>query len=221
MLEAFTAVGAALAGAVAAFAFQRLNAERDRRELLLRRYLAQLQDASESLWYRLENLAYKSASTVTDPEYLITTTMYTLGRALGIERMLGLEGLYPELWKRFPSLANDLPRRLIDEALSVTTKRKRELQHYDRVALAEAVVEWDEGGLRQSTFLEFRRRIEAAGPERRWWEPARVSVSELKDSRDVVRPLLETLKELALALAPVTKMTSPLAEQRDPWNGAP
>jgi hypothetical protein len=82
MLEAFTAVGAALAGAVAAFAFQRLSAERDRRELLLRRYLAQLQDASESLWYRLENLAYKSASTVTDPEYLITTTMYTLGRAL-------------------------------------------------------------------------------------------------------------------------------------------
>jgi hypothetical protein len=216
MLDAVMAVVAVLAGAVATFAFQRLRAERERREILMKRYLAQLQDASESLWYRLRNLAYERASLVSEPDYLVVTTMYTLGRALGIERMLALEGLYSEIWRRFPTLKGVLARRLIDEGVKQMTAKKVELQHYDRVTLAEAVVERHGEGFHPSTFLEFRRRVEAYGPEYRWWQPARTSVSALQDSRDVVRSLMDQLRGLAIALAAVTEMDSSLAEERCP-----
>lgn len=228
MLQSLTAVIAVLAGAAATYFFQAWRARRVRRSLLLTRYLAQLQDASESLWYRLLNLAYERASQASDEAYLVTTSMYTLGRALGLERMLSLEGLYPELWKRFPRLKGKVSPRLIDRAVEETTKardvelrtveettkaRGVELQHYDRLALAEAAVERDEERFRPSTFLEFRRRVE--GPDSAWWEPARAAVTALQDSTDAVLPLMETLESLALALSQVTKIDSPLVGDRD------
>jgi hypothetical protein len=216
MLDAVMAVVAVLVGAVATFVIQEWRAERDRREVLLKRYLAQLQDACESLWYRLRNLAFEHADTATDPDYLVTTTMYTLGRALGIERMLALEGLYPEIWKRFPMLKSALRRRALDDAVEATTKKAaKSLQHYDRVALAEAVVERDDETFQQSTFLEFRRRVEGTGPEREWWEPARESVAALKNEKSAVKPLMTELRTLAVALSPVTKMETSLESEPD------
>jgi hypothetical protein len=215
VLDAVMAVVAVLAGALATFVFQQWRAQQERRDVLLKRYLAQLQDACESLWYRLRNLAYQGADSVTSPDYLVTTTMYTLGRALGIERMLALEGLYPEIWARFPTLNSILRRRTVDEAVQAMTKEKIELQHYDRVSLAEAVVEQDAEGLRQSTFLEFRRRVD--GSEQEWWQPARKSVTSLVNSKDVVAPLMSELKKLAVTIGSVTKMESPLEHERDPW----
>ena len=209
MLESLTAIIAVLAGAAATFFIQQLRAERERRNVLITRYLAQLQDECESLWYRLENLAYKSASVASGPKYLVTTTMYTLGRALGLERMLSLEGVYPEIWKRFPQLEKVVSRRRIDSAVGDITKAAgAELQHYDRMALAEAAVERHGEGFRPSTFLEFRRRIE--GPDRVWWEPARRSVAMLQDSKDRVKPLMDALVDLAVALAEVTRIDTPL-----------
>ena len=219
MLEAVMAVVAVIAGAVATFAFQEWRSERERRELLLRRYLAQLQDASESLWYRLKNVAFDQAHTETDPVYLVTTTMYTLGRALGIERMLALEGLYPEVWKRFPKLKSVLDRRVIDGAVEDMTKTAgKELQQYDRVALAEAVVERVGETFRQSTFLEFRRRVDG-GPEREWWKPARESVAALKDDERAVTPLMTALSTLVVALSRVTEMDPTIATESEGGDG--
>lgn len=205
MLQSLMAVIAVLAGAAATYFFQVWRAKRERRNVLFAAYLAQLQDACESLWHRLKNLAYERASVASDEAYLVTTTMYTLGRTLGLERMLALEGLYPEIWTRFPQLKGVLSRRLIDDAVQKTTAdRGAELQHYDRVALAEAAVERHDDGFRPSTFLEFRRRIE--GPDSAWWKPAREAVTALEDSRDDVAPLMETLALLAVELSQVTQI---------------
>jgi hypothetical protein len=217
MLDAIMAVIAVVAGAAATFAFRQWKFERERRGLLLTRYLAQLQDACESLWYRLKNVAYESADLVSGPEYLDTTTMYALGRTLGIERMLAVEGLYPEIQKRFPELNSALRPRLVDDAVkAATTDAGKELQQCDRVALAEAIVERDGERLHPSLFLEFRRRVEGNGSERSWWEPVRASASGLTNSGDAVRPLMKAVKELALALSAVTKMDSALAKEPDP-----
>ena len=145
MLDAVMAVVVVLVGAAATFAFGQWRAERERRDVLLRRYLAQLQDSCESLWFRLKNIAYERADIATDEEYLVTTTMYTLGRALGIERMLAIEGLYPEIWRRFPQLRSALVPRVVDSAVAATTRKARteqgrELQQYDRITLGEATV---------------------------------------------------------------------------------
>ena len=187
----------------------------------MRRYLAQLQDSCESLWFRLKNIAYERADIATDEEYLVTTTMYTLGRALGIERMLAIEGLYPEIWRRFPQLRSALVPRVVDSAVAATTRkarteRGRELQQYDRITLGEATVVRDGDGFRQSTFLEFRLRVEGEAREQLWWNPARASVLALRDSNDIVEPLMAAAKGLSLALSAVTTMQSALVEEADP-----
>ena len=221
MLDAVMAVVVVLVGAAATFAFGQWRAERERRDVLLRRYLAQLQDSCESLWFRLKNIAYERADIATDEEYLVTTTMYTLGRALGIERMLAIEGLYPEIWRRFPQLRSALVPRVVDSSVAATTRkarteRGRELQQYDRITLGEATVVRDGDGFRQSTFLEFRLRVEGEAREQLWWNPARASVLALRDSKDIVKPLMAAAKRLSLALSAVTTMQSALAEEADP-----
>ena len=221
MLDAVMAVVVVLVGAAATFAFGQWRAERERRDVLLRRYLAQLQDSCESLWFRLKNIAYERADIATDEEYLVTTTMYTLGRALGIERMLAIEGLYPEIWRRFPKLRSALVPRVVDSAVAATTRkarteRGRELQQYDRITLGEATVVRDGDGFRQSTFLEFRLRVEGEAREQLWWNPARASVLALRDSNDIVEPLMAAAKGLSLALSAVTTMQSALADEADP-----
>jgi hypothetical protein len=222
LLQSLVGVIAVLAGAAATYFFQAWRVKRERRNVLLTRYLAQLQDACESLWYRLRNLAYDRASLASSEAYLVTTTMYTLGRALGVERMLSLEGLYPEIWKGFPQLKGTLSRRRVDSAVEETTKAHGvELQHYDRVALAEAAVERHDEEFRPSTLLDFRRRIE--GPESEWWEPARNAVTALQDSGDCVRSLMETLENLAHALSEVTEIDSalPVKSGDTPESGLP
>jgi len=221
MLDAVMAVVVVLVGAAATFAFAQWRAERERRDVLLRRYLAQLQDSCESLWFRLKNIAYERADTATDEEYLVTTTMYTLGRALGIERMLAIEGLYPEIWRRFPQLRSALVPRVVDSAVAATTRKARteggrELQQYDRITLGEATVVRDGDGFRQSTFLEFRLRVEGEATEQLWWNPARASVLALRNSNDIVKPLMAAAKRLSLALSAVTTMQSALEKEADP-----
>jgi hypothetical protein len=134
--------------------------------------------------------------------------------------MLALEGLYPEIWKRFPMLKSALDRRVLDNAVQDTTKKTaKSLQHYDRVALAEAVVQRDGETLRQSTFLEFRRRVEGKGPEREWWEPARESVAALQNNKTAVKPLMTALSTLVVVLSPVTKMATKLESESDVGGG--
>jgi hypothetical protein len=92
---------------------------------------------------------------------------------------------------------------------ATTKMAAKELQHYDR----------DGECFRQSTFLEFRRRVEGKGSERQWWEPARESVAALQNQQLAVTPLMTALRKLALALSPVTKMETKLATERDLGGG--
>jgi len=217
VLDAFVAIFAALAGVGASFLFQRWSAERERREVLLKRYLAQLQEACESLWFRLKNLGFGDAALVTEHDYLVTTTMYTLGCTLGMERVLALEGLYPEIWKRFPTLKPpNLERRAVDDAVQESTEIAKELQHYDRIALADAAVQWEDERFRQSTFLEFRQRVGGEGSERDWWAPARESVSALENNGAAVSPLMKKLKLLVTEVSKVTMIKSALEGVDDP-----
>src|SRR5205807_1422130 len=127
------------------------------------------------------------------------------------------------IWRGFPSLEDILMPRVVDSAVEETTKQAktekgRALQQYDRIGLAEATVERDGEGFRQSTFLDFRRRVEGEAAETEWWIPARESISALVNSRDAVAPLMKAVKTLAKALSGVTNMRSQIANEPDPWN---
>ena len=127
--------------------------------------------------------------------YYETTTLYALGKMLATERILAVEGVYPQLNAVYPELGDFLWRERFDERLEGIRFNK-----YDRIALAEAVTEREEGRFRTSTFLEFKKRYEADGSiEREWLKPASDTIKSLT---------LEKEKELLDALFAIAEQVS-------------
>jgi hypothetical protein len=146
LLAALIGAGVGSVGAVLVADWRKQQAEStERREALVQRYLFQLQDSIESLWYRLENLARRSGRLVMQDQYFETTTLYALGRVLAIERLLALEGVYPQLDRLYPGLGEYLMGQRVDLALPGS------FYQYDRLALAEAVMEREGEHFRAST----------------------------------------------------------------------
>lgn len=160
--------------------------DKQARKLIAQKYLYQLQDAAEALWFRVDNLAVFHRE-IKDDSYFEYTTLYALGRVLASERVLGLDGVYPLLNDTYPGLS-DVFRNRIDKTLG-----KIGLKQYDRITLAEALVETQKNGFRLSTFLEFRRKYELKEPqEQKWLEPARIAIRSLsiENVRQVVSELM-------------------------------
>jgi hypothetical protein len=136
--------------------------ERSRqREELVQRYLYQLQDSVESLWYRLVNLAKRSGRGVMEDDYFAKSSLYSLGRVLALERILMLEGVYPQLQRVNPGMGEFLKTHRLDERLTSV------LYQYDRLVLAEAVMEREGPHFRTSTYLEFTARYATREEEAR------------------------------------------------------
>lgn len=163
-----------------------LSREEDRaREYLVQRHLFQLQDATESLWYRLYNLAFRGGiDAMRDPEYFKITTVYSLAKLLAVERIFTLEGIYPQLdaaygeastlrrliqFSRKPrnETGPKLGKFLREHRTDLKLRHIPTFQQYDRTFLAEAAIEGEPERFRASTFVEFVKRYEATGsPER-------------------------------------------------------
>jgi hypothetical protein len=217
MLEYAPTLLAALIGAVvgsvgavlAEHWLSRRYEESRRRETLVQRYLFQLQDAAEALWYRLNNLTFEHGRFVMPDDYFETTTLYALGRVLAVERILALDGAYPQLDLAYPELGGFLRTHRIDAEL-----RGIGFYQYDRVSLAEAMIEREGEQFRVSTYLDFRMRYESQGsPERRWLDPAKEAIQALEQPR--MRALLHALRTIAVRVSSATNMTSPLSDERE------
>jgi hypothetical protein len=191
--------GAALQGFVSYRTEQRRQAHeeeaqrRARYEALAHRYLFQLQDAVEALWHRVYNLRHQYGEKAMTPPYLLATTVYALGRVLAAERVLTLEGVYPRLGELHRELGETLRNDRLFLKLGL-----RDLQQYDRLALAEAVLERDEGGFRPSTYLAFHTRyMGGASPDAIWLERAKAAVGGLARSEVIMDEWLALLGKIA------------------------
>jgi hypothetical protein len=191
-------------GAVIASDMSKRKAElRERREALVQRYLYQLQDSAVSLWYRLDNLHRRRGRDMMDDQYFQTTTLYSLGRVLAIERLLALEGVYPQLATLYPELGSFLSVHRLDRALPDS------FYQYDRLALAEAVMEREGDSSRASTYLEFRRRYESEDSgEGKWLAPAREAIEAL--GKETTKKLLDELGTVARRVSQETGIPSGL-----------
>jgi hypothetical protein len=213
VLAALIAAGlGGLGGAWFQARLQRKSEQYDRRALLRRRYFFQLQDATQSLWYRLNNLANEFGRTVMEDDYYATTTLYALGRVLAIERIFALEGIYPELQSLYPP--SDGAAGLGDFLIKRSLNRKlAAVYEYHRLALAEAILVSDGDGYRVSTFGNFRAMYESADRTARdWFRPALQAIeSEKSLSNDTINEAMDALKEVALRMSGETMVPSPLA----------
>lgn len=207
LLAALIGAGIGSIGAVLITEWRKEKAEaRQRRELLVQRYLFQLQDALETLWFRVRNLAHQQGRSVMDEQYFETTTLYALGRALALERLLALDGIYPELDRLYPGLGTFLLKHRVDTALADGA-----FYQYDRLALAEAVMEREGERFRASTYLEFRRRYEGnQSGDRELLAPAREAVESLE--RVEAERLLALLRQVATEIAEVADIPSGLPD---------
>jgi hypothetical protein len=143
------------------------------------------------------------------PDYQASTTVYALGRVLAAERILTLEGVNPQLKDHYPELGETLQARRISVEL-----RFANFQQYDRIALAEAVLEQDERGFRPSTYLAFQHRyVEGTSGEASWLERARTAVGGLGDDPTKMDGWLDLLGDIARLTSAATGIPTSIAEK--------
>ena len=138
--------------------FRRRNESLKARSDLLGRYLLQLQDAVESLWYRLDNLRYTRKGAPMSEEYFTTTTLYALGLVLAYKRILLVDGIYARLEEVYKGLGEGLRYQfnVFDGLLD-----KRDFHRYERLVLAETMMDSAAGGYsRTINYVAFQHRYE-------------------------------------------------------------
>ena len=154
-------------------------------ENLVQRYLLQLQDSIESIWYRFLNIKQRGGRMIMENVYYETTTLYALAKVLAIKHILITEGIYSNIENIKPGLGIDLRDKLeaFDKRLdqiNFELDNPTRFYRYDRQLLAETVLEKEEQYLRVSTFLNFRKQYD--------------------DSSSSIRTLLAPTKEFVLQL---------------------
>ncbi len=164
MPEPVTTIVVALIGAVAVLLaavltvlltdkYTQKKERQQRQNIIIQRYLYQLQDALATLWYRLGNLAFRDGRSVMTDDYYISTTLYAIGKVLAIGHIFDLEAVYPQLDAAYPELGKCLSEYSFDLNL-----QKFNVYQYERNLLAEAVIVHEGDLFRTITYFEFRKR---------------------------------------------------------------
>jgi hypothetical protein len=140
--------------------------------------------------------------------YYETTTLYSLGRLLGLKYILESEGAYPRINLCFPGLGEFIRKKLesIDHALdqlNYMIQLSEPFYRYDRQILAEALTSRDADGLRIVTLLDFREKYQDPSQQLRGLlSPARDFIDALNGSQ--VEGLMADLYDLMLRLEGLT-----------------
>ncbi|HJQ96177.1 MAG TPA: hypothetical protein VJ935_10795 [Acidimicrobiia bacterium] len=134
---------------------QQSDADRTRREVA-QKHLIQLQDALESLYFRLTNVSdWGGLSVMTKPYYELSS-IYAIGNVLAQKRRLMLDGIYALLDTQGPAFPGDLESKLeaIEASIGNEWTSSVSFFRYERLALAESLLIWD-GVWRTVTYAEF------------------------------------------------------------------
>jgi hypothetical protein len=136
---------------------------------------------------------------------------------LCLERVLVLEGVYAEIANLDRELATDLQRKgLFDMKLP-----RVRFMRYDRLTLAETLLQRENGSFQPSTFVEFRSRLEALEDEdRSWLRPAEQAVADLLSAPKSMQALLDATKDLARRISAFTDFACSIEHDESPRGGA-
>jgi hypothetical protein len=155
------AILGSLGGQWLRYRFQvRAEETRTRRDVA-QKHLIQLQDAMESLYFRLSNLATNADRQLLQYAYYTQSSLYALANFLAHKRRLMLDGAYALLDVHGPSFPHELEVALE----SVETELGREWTaggsffRYQRQAAGESLLIWNDGW-RVANYAEFSDRLE-------------------------------------------------------------
>lgn len=198
------AAAGAVIGALVQHAFRRHAESAQVRREVVESHLLQLQDATESLYYRANNLRRWSGKGVMSDEYYERTSAYVVGRVLAHAALLVARGVYAKL-PGDRRLKRDVKARLhaIDRALDDMV-----FLHWHRAQLGEMLT--DEG--RVVTYTEFVDRLDDAR-----WSAAYAAAARFVASVSIERldRIAENAGALVALLAAQTGVPSALELSRE------
>jgi hypothetical protein len=190
IIAAFSAIGGALAGRF----WDAMREKKQQRNLIVIRYLSHLQTTSQMLGERLNNLLYEGGHGLMSPDYFHLTTLYVLACPLAIERILTLEGVYPQIRMYNKYLYSRITKMSLDRKLT-----NFHFHRYDRLALAECAMMRENSGLRLATIFEFRQQYDMAHSKHYEWIESAILFTDLiekKDKFNRMNEIIDFLKDV-------------------------
>ena len=198
------AAGGAITAAIQ-FGFRRFAETSQQRREVVETHLLQLQNAAESLYYRVNNLRDWAGKSVMKEDYYRQSSAYIIGKVLAHESLLVSKGVYAKL-NRDTSLKRKVKATL--HALNWEMDDHSFL-HYHRVQLGEMLLDGD----RIVTYTEFLAR---------WSEPrygdavSAASAFVQSVSSDRLDGMRHTAAQLISLLAAKTSVPSALELEDEP-----
>ena len=185
------------------------NERESKRRYIIDTYLIQLQDFTEALWHRFNNIKNKGGRMVMDSNYFEESTLYSLGCILAYRRILLFDGIYSQIDKLIPGLGIFLKEKLndIDKILD---SGKVSLYRYNRLLLAEVIIQKENGKLNVCSYLKFKELYEDSPRIKDFLKPSKKWVSNLKGHE--VEPLMMILGEIVKKLVKETGIETNITE---------
>jgi hypothetical protein len=186
---------------------RRSEKHKHRRELV-DKYLIQLQDNLESLWFRVNNIKNRDGLQKMSDRYYEESTLYILGSVLAYNRILSNEGAYTKIEQSIPGLGNFL-REKLNQFGSYLDNIEPDVHFYlyDRIALAEAVMSLSVERFSITSYLEFRKQYEDSTSNlNSLIGPARTFVTRMKSLE--LKPLMQKIYEIADKIESQTGITT-------------
>ena len=186
--------------------YLRKRSERENiRKNIINTYLIQLQDAIESLWFRFYNIKDRGGRLVMSDKYYEHSTLYALASVLAYNRIMLLDGIYSQLRQLVPNL-DILKQNLSKLEHAMDTSSLASLYKYDRLSLAEAVLEIEKERLRVCSYLNFKEKYENNANVKTSLVPAKSFVEALEGPG--IELIMLRLKEIAQMLPQATGIAS-------------
>lgn len=199
-------IGAVIGSVGATFLSNWLSRRGDKQrayENVVQRYLLQMQDSVDSLWWRLYNLRDLGGRKNMDEKYYEITTLYAFGKVLAFKYIIVVEGVYYNIEKTNPGLGDFLRDQLeaIDSKLDYLNYENNlvnRFYRYDRQTLAESIIQKNNESTHTLTFLEFRRQYNEDSTLKSLLLPAKEFIFSLNRSQvtEIMNRLLEIAKKL-------------------------
>ena len=154
------AVLGSLGGQWLRYRFQLRAEEARTRRDVAQRHLIQLQDAMESLYFRLANLADKERDLLRYP-YYTQSSIFAISNFLAHKRRLMLDGAYALLDVHGTTFAHELEVALesVEAELGREWVPDDSFFRYQRQGAGESLLIWDDGW-RVASYPEFSERLE-------------------------------------------------------------
>jgi hypothetical protein len=204
------AISGSLGGNIISDWLRRRNEKDLLRKTITDRYLLQLQDSIESLWFRLDSIKGRGGGLIMDNLYYEESTLYALGIVFAYNRILLLEGIYSQVELLIPSLGTFLKEKLRNIESGMDSKFRFRTPFY-RLALADSVLQRQNGKPQTSTYLEFKEKYETQSNIKSSLQPATEFVASLNESE--VGSIMKELSEIAFRVEAKTRIPTSIKEK--------